>query len=1138
MDFRKLKVVYRLKDGSEKIHNFQYKGGGENESIVSLFEKEKKRKDVKKIPLFNFDNIYSIKIKLQEIFNIEAFKICLYWKKDSDTESSYNIYINEELYYVNYEKIEQDPILLENKEDIWVQCLDEFISIPADINTIYVINIDDWIDINKLRGMRSDIEEIYYSFVIKYFPIFTIDVFYNYIQLETEFKNKYPNLFIEYNSDVDNQMLKLMEYSFKVNKLKQPPRYYKKIQSIIYDRPNNVIDLRNLFNILHIGENNIAFIVMKLYHEIYKKKPIHSDLIYKEYKADVKQNSILIYLKNIFTNITPQFLRIYENAKIEIVLTLDVNIKMVENDIISYISKLINPIISIINKYKNVLLMNFTIPLVDDKILNTESNKFNISTYYTNELLYYEQNYITLYQKIKDVLIFNNVNMIENDVIQFNIYKYITSFNTNLLHSYYPQIKNEYTKYTSIKEMDIWNNVYAGIGIKLTKSGNNIEISYSLVNKNDMFFIIDLIYSIINSFQFKRIREELQVSEIKEAQTIKRLKVVDPIMFSFKQSKYSKRKFSKICQKPFHPSIYTKEEFRLLPKLVQKRVTPFVNATLQTTVYYDCPSKKAPYLGFVIGEHPQNYCIPCCRVKDTSYKDTHKTCLKKYKFEKDKKIEPKNYILKNIEYKRYIELPNIINHLFNFVIRSKYNTKSFYFYGVSDIPEITHFCIKKSINELDELNNIQTNFIIIKWNGTLEHKYMFQYDSYIILLQLEDDKLYPIVNLDRNIFQTDIDPFINYFKDIIYDVDKKQKKDPFYFENISSLIKIENILVNEKNFIYGIIGYWKNKKIYMPTFYYFNNTKYKIIPKVLRRVIKGVSDSNIISFLKHHSLDKIIKNYLVDVRDKYFAFRLKNKLIIYFEEQKDVELDIEEKQYFYSYYDIEEALEKGTVEYKIENIEYDIISLYIKNIYKVLLQNINHKLRQNKDTKIRNSIIDTLCKNIKRQIDRTQKITNIRQELEIMNIQSQDILHILKIFNIIQPYEKSTNIKIFIIKEMNEHNFLFDEEKQLQFFKQNNTYKAIENTLNSIAVWKKEITASAEDLTNIVLPCAVDPTKLFCQKNKLILPLEKKNTIIKLLYNDFKDEVKQKVIMNTNIIIDDPYSFDIRDNEEIVISAE
>ena len=59
----------------------------------------------KKLYIFPFDKISDLKKKISILFDITWFKITLYWYINNNIHTSYNIYINENKYNVNFEYI-------------------------------------------------------------------------------------------------------------------------------------------------------------------------------------------------------------------------------------------------------------------------------------------------------------------------------------------------------------------------------------------------------------------------------------------------------------------------------------------------------------------------------------------------------------------------------------------------------------------------------------------------------------------------------------------------------------------------------------------------------------------------------------------------------------------------------------------------------------------------------------------------------------------------------------------------------------------------------------------------------------------------------------------------------------------------
>lgn len=110
-----------------------------------------------------------------------------------------------------------------------------------------------------------------------------------------------------------------------------------------------------------------------------------------------------------------------------------------------------------------------------------------------------------------------------------------------------------------------------------------------------------------------------------------RLKVIDPVRFDFAESLLSGNRYSKICQKKFHPLVYTDkeaEELKLKPSVSVGKL-PNLSKENEDYVWFKCDTKEAPYLGFITGEHPDDpdICLPCCRVRNPIDKPNQASCL-------------------------------------------------------------------------------------------------------------------------------------------------------------------------------------------------------------------------------------------------------------------------------------------------------------------------------------------------------------------------------------------------------------------------------------------------------------------------------------------------------------------------------
>ena len=103
--------------------------------------------------------------------------------------------------------------------------------------------------------------------------------------------------------------------------------------------------------------------------------------------------------------------------------------------------------------------------------------------------------------------------------------------------------------------MNQWREKFPGLITKLIYNMNTLEINIKLINYNDIENILYLLKALKHNTQIPKtvIKNTIKNSKDKK---LKKLKNIDSNMFLFNNSNQSNKKYSKICQRPFHPLIY------------------------------------------------------------------------------------------------------------------------------------------------------------------------------------------------------------------------------------------------------------------------------------------------------------------------------------------------------------------------------------------------------------------------------------------------------------------------------------------------------------------------------------------------------------------------------------------------------
>ena len=613
-----------------------------------------------------------------------------------------------------------------------------------------------------------------------------------------------------------------------------------------------------------------------------------------------------------------------------------------------------------------------------------------------------------------------------------------------------------------------------------------------------------------------------------------------------------------MCQKPFHPLVYTKEELKYLDDKSKKDIVKYINATNKDDLYYHCNNKDAPYLGFIVDEHPNNYCIPCCRVKEQKEKEFHNSCLKNHIVDINKKEDNKNivsefenkYILQNIEYKRYSVLTPNLNIFFNKYIKNKLAIISnFYIYGLNDLNDIYKYIFEKDNNRLsilvtDTLNNnflyfqhkLKINIIIIDKYANLNIDNVFDYDDYFILYENNINSYYPIVELETNKVKklyTKNDPLINLFNNLINKSNNQiDDKNIWSLNYVNKKYNIIKLLINNRNLIYGAIIQFGNNKddlVLYPIDYFYNNTDYQTFNIINNNSLKDITEANFIKFLKKSELIDDIKYYFKDSENNYFALKLLNKKIFYFNQTKKKILeDIDAKYINFPLYLISEKILKNDIEYNIPLLDYNIYYIYYKNLYKLVLQEITYHFIEKINIEKRNILNKLLFTYIKDYNNFYKHILNTFKD-------EKDIYKILNLFNILKNIDNISKSQISQLLLKIRFNFDDDEKNELI---NNATYKKINELLDEVCLFipKKDLEKQINKkvLQNILLPCLLENSN-YCKGYTLLAPKEDKNNIIKLILNDLQNPIRKNIIFSIKIIIDDPYIFNILPHEEVVI---
>lgn len=584
----------------------------------------------------------------------------------------------------------------------------------------YIIDLDDFISRDRrllAETARTDtfkLEMLYYGFIIKYFPQISLGAFKDYLVNESVAKTNYPRLFRSrktLRTKYDAEAV-IINNSYKIDLLKPISEQIDigiRSATITVDKLRlfshaSVINrglelnIRNLFDILHLSNvvpmtktrliyNNQDIVLTKVY-----KKQIYRPM--SNYKL-MFYNTLAVLLK-ISAN-KYAILTFFESGKYNIRVVWGENSDMNFDQTFNMLEPKVNMLINIINGFGR-RVFNTSERLSEMKKFNSEFTELNIDLFWRKVMI--ESVFHKLLALLKDYYISGIFQDKSGSITEFALFKGVTKFDVRRLERNMV-VNNYYEHLTDPKIKQRWDFVFGrGRAAEILHRATDIRVEIRNIREQEF----EIFYRYIMNM-FHTLTENVKPEDFVPKDTkvevgknrLKRLKTKDPVLFQLKD-KGAGQLYSKKCQKPHQPVIYSPTEIMFLPKETQRKLVKYWNFTTNSPAYYLCPEDKNPYLGFITGIHKDDLCIPCCKkadpIKAEASKKIHvyNICIDKKRYSEADSIESMSrYIMsygKDIEPERLGQPPKLLFDFltFNTDIGSKavdqLRSPNFYLIGV------------------------------------------------------------------------------------------------------------------------------------------------------------------------------------------------------------------------------------------------------------------------------------------------------------------------------------------------------------------------------------------------------------------------------------------------------------------------
>ncbi len=659
------------------------------------------------VSVYSEDKISEFKQKLLLITSIPIYRQHVWYETNIINPLAYIIYKQDTKIHVdiksmlkslenntnNLKIVENIPIdmdMYENKSEIKVVAYDGF-RILSDFNTTHykMIDCNDFIEPIKfkLEQMISPdkskfdltLEMIYYSFVLKYFPIITIPVFIQYIQNEHLIKDYFPEL-----APSSTQLRKIYDKQRQIiqekNTINIKPiqlNIKSSIMAITLNVVHNILNiemvhLRNLFD-LFVTTPQINFIQTFLFHDSKRILLKKTYISFEERIEKVQENSILFRISLDVETRDHIDLIVYSNGNYKIKTTWREESKYNFKDVFTLTLELITPIINEINSFGAMVLRHNKIPHMNWN--NVTFTDISVSLFYKCDTSDDDfEIFKNLFTRLEQANIVEQ-RSIERNSMNYYFLKGMYKFDPMRiekiisLNNYYAHMSDSAIK---IK----WESIFIKCRIvRILKRFSGIKFDINGIKKVEYDIFLKYIFYVLHHFTEYKKTKKSTIQKVKVVKKLASLKEQDPVLYSFKKKYGSRIIYSKICQKPFQPLLLTWTNFNRLTKNEKNRVLKWKNITTNEDAYYFCPNPSFPFVRFKIGKHPKGYGIPCCQKTNisTNINDPnriiHNKILKNLIYLEEKKLKVSSrYIMtygKDIEPGRLSKLPeNTLERLF------------------------------------------------------------------------------------------------------------------------------------------------------------------------------------------------------------------------------------------------------------------------------------------------------------------------------------------------------------------------------------------------------------------------------------------------------------------------------------------
>lgn len=344
---------------------------------------------------------------------------------------------------------------------------------------------------------------------------------------------------------------------------------------------------------------------------------------------------------------------------------------------------------------------------------------------------------------------------------------------------------------------------------------------------------------------------------------------------------------------------------------------------------------------------------------------------------------------------------------------------------------------------------------------------------------------------------------------------------------VDTKLKIDKYYVNKTNKCYAV----SINNTYFPIEY----TNYVAKHVTLTMTIKNTYEETLKLIEKINELlpeKKIILEFIVKCKDKYYAFQDQNGFFYYFKYVENVKLDLPVMETNYSMIDVNNLIVKDTKPTIDNRTKLFDISMYRNNVFQIFMDTLKRSAKIYRKTAKYTKYMNLLMK--QETAEFSDELTNfIKQEFPDEDDYNFFVKDTEMLLNIIQDIKKNIPVDKEIIKILEKGKHVDNIMLKLSENVEKDTMETLLEIANEIAV-EKQLPKNFK-FPNQYTTCQ-DSEHQYCDGKKLIIDGFTIEEFVKLYYDIYVNSFTKRLVLNTEEerIIDE-FKFNTKPNELLKI---